>query len=517
MKFMKTSYIKIVTLVIALASLASCSDWLTVQPEGKIVSTNYWKSKTDVDAVLASCYLRMIQEDYMSRIIVWGELRSDNFNIGYGVGGDEKKIWEVNILPENRYTQWSSFYSVINYCNLLLEEAPKVIDPNFSTAELNAKMAEAITLRALSYFYLVRTFRDVPLILLASSTDQIDYATTQSSEDVVLDQLESDLIKAEDWATVDYGTVKYNRGRITKNAVRALLADIYLWRNKYAECISSCDRVTSDSKLKLTPAEMRPYLNIFGRGNSKEESIFELQFDITSKVNTMVYSFYGADGKNNSGQFSVPNFITVDNTVFVNTPEIIDVRRKDFITPKDQSNVYHMFKYVGNERTENSDGTVSFYNYKRSSSETPNWIVYRLSDVMLMKAEALVQLDNFKDALKIVNNVYLRSNPNPALSDSLRIESYNTKDQMEQLVLLERQRELMFEGKRWFDLLRVARRDGGKTDKLVEKVVRKYTDNVGVVRSKLKSMNSMYMPVNAEELKANPKLKQNEFYLLNSK
>ena len=68
----------------------------------------------------------------------------------------------------------------------------------------------------------------------------------------------------------------------------------------------------------------------------------------------------------------------------------------------------------------------------------------------------------------------------------------------------------MFEGKRWFDLLRMARRDG-KTDRLIRLVTRK-TENSSVLSSKLKDMNALYWPVSEWELKANPKLKQNPFY-----
>lgn len=70
-----------------------------------------------------------------------------------------------NILPTNSYTSWSSLYTLINYCNTVLYYAPMVIDPNFTVAELNAKQAEVLTLRALAYFYLVRVYKDVPLVL----------------------------------------------------------------------------------------------------------------------------------------------------------------------------------------------------------------------------------------------------------------------------------------------------------------------------------------------------------------
>lgn len=82
---------------------------------------------------------------------------------------------------------------------------------------------------------------------------------------------------------------------------------------------------------------------------------------------------------------------------------------------------------------------------------------------------------------------------------------------MEELVLQERQRELMFEGKRWFDLVRKARRDG-KTNFLVNKVQQKGSDNGGVVQTKLAKMDGLYWPYNNDELKVNGNLVQNPSY-----
>ena len=79
---------------------------------------------------------------------------------------------------------------------------------------------------------------------------------------------------------------------------------------------------------------------------------------------------------------------------------------------------------------------------------------------------------------------------------------------MNNLVMAERQRELMFEGKRWFDLVRRARREGN-TDYLVEQVKRKYTTNGSAVQSKLSRMEAIYWPYNEDELKVNLYLEQN--------
>lgn len=509
---MKTKYIKIFTIITAIATLSACSDFLQVKPQGQIVLEDFWKSESDVEAVISTCYKELLTTTNMEKFIVWGELRSDNLSETFGVGGSEKLILEGNILPTNKYASWASLYTLINYCNSVLYYAPQVIDPNFTPKELEARMAEALTLRSLAYFYLVRTFKDVPLILDPSLSDIQDYNAAQSSENEILDQIEKDLIQADAWAMNVYGKKTHNKGRITKNAARALLADVYLWRNKYNECIVYCDKILSDPTLKLIEADESPFYKIFGQKNSTE-SIFEIQYTIGGQENNnAVFSFYGADPSKLKGQFSAPLYMADDNSVFINTPLLTDVRRKDYVAKKDASGFYGIFKYVGLNRSENSEGNSS-YSYRQPDFDSPNWIFYRLTDVMLMKAEAHSQLYSDRDielAMQLVNKVYMRSNP--TLTDSLSLDNYASKKDLEELVMLERQRELMFEGKRWFDLIRVARRDG-KTDRLVKAVIRKSAENSSVISSKLVDMNALYMPVHENEMKANKNLKQNPFYL----
>ena len=80
------------------------------------------------------------------------------------------------------------------------------------------------------------------------------------------------------------------------------------------------------------------------------------------------------------------------------------------------------------------------------------------------------------------------------------------------MVLCEVQRELLFEGKRWFDLIRRSRRDGNTT-KLIGAALTKYTENQSAIRSRLSSMDAIFWPVSENELKVNPLLKQNPAYI----
>ena len=110
-------------------------------------------------------------------------------------------------------------------------------------------------------------------------------------------------------------------------------------------------------------------------------------------------------------------------------------------------------------------------------------------------------------AFGLVSAVYHRAN---LQGDDLVKKDYTTQDAMRELVLLERHRELMFEGKRWFDLVRKARREGSN-DAMLDLATRKFT-NPGLVKSKWIKPDMLYLPIHEDELKVNTKLVQNPEY-----
>ena len=144
---------------------------------------------------------------------------------------------------------------------------------------------------------------------------------------------------------------------------------------------------------------------------------------------------------------------------------------------------------------------------------------------MLMKAEALVMKAQdgattevatankplLDAAFQLVNWVNKRSVCETELVDTLVRSDYASKAQMETLVLQERQRELMFEGKRYYDLVRQARRNNS-TQTLSTAVQRKVTTGGALIANKLSKMDAIYWPYHYEELKVNDNLKQNSAF-----
>jgi len=153
------------------------------------------------------------------------------------------------------------------------------------------------------------------------------------------------------------------------------------------------------------------------------------------------------------------------------------------------------------------------------SDEGHNWIFYRLTDVMLMMAEAEAVRGNFQACRNIVDAIHKRAQLDQRTG--LSANSDNNKDKCIDLVMKERLLELAGEGKRWFDLVRYAERIGGghNADPFEPEIkdgadgVAKMIDNflgkgsygklVSVLKNRIKNRYGLYSPIYYMELRAN--------------
>lgn len=573
--------IKTIALGAVLAMTCSCEDFLTIYPTNQVVLENYWKTKTDVENMVANSYRMMVGKDFTYRLLVWGELRGDNVVEGTYANKhtDVKNIMEANLLPQNGYNDWSQFYAIINNCNIVLKFAPQVMeeDPDYTQGDLNVTRGEMLALRALCHFYLVRTFRDIPLLKEAMVDDDQELYQKQATPIEALDFILEDLYEAEGlvMASGNYPNMADNKGRITKDAVRAITADVLLWRaafgqyaangndqgvkQYYTECIAFCDSVLNnrmkylkeyenenkvsytagraDEKYPilqqpLTNANARyldyPYYEVFYMQNNLRESIFELQHASIDQAatNFEVPYFYGSGFA--AGPLSAPRYMaekgTSDN-LYADT----DFRRVSFIQQSEgEKDQYPIIKYGYSS----ASGTIDKPTYGAPNSigtdgdgnpyfiSQVNWIMYRVTDVMLMKAEALALRNDtlargskdLNESFDLVKAVYYRSNPYKVTSADSITYSAGSAESLQELVLEERQRELAFEGKRWFDLVRKALRDGETGPMLDILINHKYETNQKAIRSKMSAMDCLFFPISEREIKTNPLLKQNPAY-----
>lgn len=477
-------------ILIALSFQFSCSDYLELIPPGGLVREEFWKTKEDVEAVLMAAYQSSAAMD--GNLFIYGEARGDMVEADYSLGGGERNLMESNIYPDNWLCNWASFYKVINYCNDVIKNAPEVqkIDNTFTEFQLKGLLAEAYWLRSLNYFYLVRIFKDVPLVLTPSETDATDFYLPVTKGEDILETMLKDLNEYRQFATDGYKTLDEVKGRATKAAFDALLADISLWNFEYEKCIGYCNRIISNKEYVLMPGTR--WFEIFYPGNSLE-SIFEFQFE--DKYNQK-NGTYGKTNRN-SHQFD-PS--TRAEELFARKYSVELTRGEDASITKLSEDDYLIWKYVGRA----PDGKTERIGAEQSSC---NWIVYRLADIYLMKAEALSQLSRFGEAADALNEIRERANMPP-------LTIGNSPVLFEDAIMEERALELAFEGKRWFDLLRMGRRNNyARKDKLVEIIIKNVpSTQKRILSAKLTNPLGWYLPIYKTEIERNKNLVQNPYY-----
>lgn len=476
---------------------SACTDWLTTVPETGVIVQDFWQSKEDVNAAAIACYQSM-QNDVTTNMFLWGELRGDMVTYMDNCPIRYQLILEGEIKPDNDLVEWGDFYSTINLCNTLIEFAPQVLalDESLSEEELNGYLAEAYTLRALMYFYLARTFGAVPLITTSSSTDNQNFSVPKSEMSVILGQIKEDLLVAEQGAVASYSSNAQNKGRITKYAVKAIMADVYLWTEEPELSLKACNEIINSGQFGLVFGDNVWFSTLYGVGNSAE-GIFELQFD-QNKLNPFFRMFHQQRGRQlTSAPVVYESMFILDENV---DPDSIDIRGDNASFKSTRSNIF--WKYMGWDASRGREDYESYANY----------MLYRYADVLLLKAEALAHLGRGAEALSLIYQVRERAKASK-ISDEK--PSSEDKNAILRFILSERTREFAFEGKRWYDVLRVSRYNNYENLEILIEMVKfaALPDKQQSVVSKHRDVNYHYFPIHQDELNVNPNLEQNEFYI----
>lgn len=573
---------KIFSIILASIAMVSCVDTV-ILPDNKTVDEDFWKKKSEVEAVVASAYAQLRDAQAIRNMIIWGDFRSDELVVTSSLPASATyktalaQIYSMNIETENAFTSWYPFYSAINYCNLVLDKAEAVIavDPDYMPGDYDANKAQVLALRAFCYFYLTRVFHDIPVTPGAYLNSSDDLNAPQATPDSVLNMCIEDLKEASKYAIAGdvYGDWR-DKGYLNQDGINAILADIYLWRasinrdaSDYQACVDYCDKVIAAKKAAYEKGgrhrrfgqetvEQDYYLSEYDdmyndlfseMGQNADESIFELQYKLSNAGNTgldQMYFRYESKSANSFGYLKASpvygkevKSTEIKDYVWSNT---VDQRLYEYAYDANSTNVeqFGVRKFVATE----SAGTDNKADSKRSGRATvyQNWVFYRLTDVMLMKAEALVQLYELggkaegdtrnEDAFNIVKFVNDRA-LSEANKTSYGLKYSLYKDRMEELVLVERARELCFEGKRWYDLMRYNYRHTtnkadltkmlsesyvANSDAFLELALRKYAVP-SAMKAKIRDERYLYMPINQDEIEINTNLKQNPVYKSSSK
>jgi hypothetical protein len=467
-----------------LIALSGCKKLLDLRPPNSITRDNFFKSKDDALSTIIGCYDGL--QGCAEKFITWGEFRGDMVRATLTT-----YPYNQNMDKNSSVSDWAPVYTMIARANNVIEFIPRIpqFDEKFSVDDSKKIVAEALFLRALGYFYLVRAFKEVPLVLVAPSNDDVDYFVPKSPADSVLNQIEADLNLAEQNLPATYGTNNAeNRGRATLGALHALQTDVYLWRAKYQQAVTASNKVMADvTNYKLVKGS--DWFNIFGQKNSTE-SILEIQWD---NANTETNNLGGIVGAYN---------ITDDLTsLYTNLGDVVRGLNSTYITGGS------WWKYRGL--------TATTANLTRPTSDA-NFILYRLADVMLMQADALAHLGSFEQktqAISLLDSIHVRAGLFPyALDRGGNLDGNSPTSLLIDLILQERAMEFAVEGKRWFDLVRLATNDKDP-EFLISRVVK--SRSVGdrtLIRSRIVDPRSWYYPIWQNELLRNPKLVQNPFY-----
>jgi len=483
-----------------LLTTISCNKYLSLQPQDGITRQEYWKTKEQVQSAVVGCYASLLGDPtgadrpLSEYLFMWGEARADMIAPGPGITSPELDITNVNTLSTNAIVKWSAVYKSINFCNTVIDFAPGVLanDNTFTQAQLNAYLAEARGLRALLYFYLVRSFRDVPLVLKSTSSDKDLSQIAKTSKDSVLAQVMSDLLFADSNAVITYGSAATDKGRLTKYTIKAIEADVYLWMDKYTEAVAACDFIINSGQFGLVAGDDAWFNTLYYKGNSNE-SIFEFQYD-TQKLNSFYLMLVFKPRYLASAQV-----MDVMYTVDYNNDRNKDIRG-DGASVHTSDNA--IWKYTG----------VTYNIARTFDAFYAHWFVYRYADILLMKAEALNQIGG--RGVEALNLVYTIRNRAHALSQTDPNPDPNDQNALGDFILAERAREFAFEGKRWYDVLRNAKRNNyARKDILINMVGRSVPAELQQsAMAKSRDTNSHYFPIYYYEIQTDPNLIQNPYY-----
>ncbi|MDH7460581.1 RagB/SusD family nutrient uptake outer membrane protein [Chitinophagaceae bacterium 26-R-25] len=453
---MKKYFVQILAIFLLCSSLSSCKKMLNEAPISTVYSENFWTTETSVNQATEAMYvqLRSALRDGSSHFI-FGDLTTNLFSCSYNcdwtldaVRPDYSKgPFFFSYVPymEEPLQNWSRFYKIIAQSNLIQQNVPAMSPTLFIENRPNSYIAEALFMRAYTYFYMTRVWGDP--VYVSKSYNDVDYGKipplARTPESKVLDSCLIDLRKAA--AYLDYGGSSF---RANKGTVYSLMAHIFAWRHQYDSCHQYCQKVINNGGYALEP--MDTYGNIW-LGQGSQENILELPMmtndrtDI-SETNAQYFDFF---------------------SMFLKGSLVDDQRGNAWVMAKggvmdyiftDKANDQRFLNYFVHTNATNGDADgylllkYNNFKYKIPSSQTSpylnnNLVLFRLADIILLDAEAQASTGNLAGAQAMLKQT----------EDRAGITSYNDPtDQYSMLdeVVAERGRELAGEGSWFYDLIR---------------------------------------------------------------
>ncbi len=455
---MRIQYLKRGAIVLVFLLVLGCSDdFLKRSPITSYNPDGYYSTTETALQGLYGVY-DMLQKDGTYNRYLWSVVhgRSDDGNEAAGDSYDRLKNFTDDPSTVAHNEGWIMHFQGITRANSLLAglEASTTI-PDADKARITG---EAKFLRALYYFNLVNVFGGVPLVTIPLSP--VEANVPRNTIDEIYAQIESDLQEAIVALPLLSEIPSAEKGRATKGSAQALLARAYLFQGKHSEAAATALEIISSTEYTLTPGEAGFRENFLVSGENGPESIFEVQYSDANATkgwaqeegneaaNWLRPGFIGGwSGEMFHKSFREPN---VDRPLPLQGIDTNDPRRKYTLTVANTN-----LPLDGDDGYMVPDGTLPQMSAKHWSSKIQygyndeiNWIVLRYAEVLLIRAEALIEANqNLPEATNRINEVRGRVGlPN--------IASGKTQAELRDLVRYERRIELAQEGTRFWDLRR---------------------------------------------------------------
>lgn len=435
--------------ILVLLGMSACSeDFLEIYPETTLNEGNFYQTQEEFILLANGCYVPM--RDYEKNLHwVLAELISDNTSFQYNIRTGEAVrgvIDQFIITSDNRgYAQfWDGSYNGITRCNKLLAEIDREGVSWTDQAYKDRSKAEALFLRGLYYFNLVRQFGGVPLVIApitAQEAVNIDRSTEEQVYQQIINDLESAVTHFSNATSVE------EEGRANKYAAQALLGKVQLTLKNYSAAESSLKAVIDANQYSLLPN----YADLYDPSNPDfTETLFAIQYSENNRELSNRFIFMFAPWSSEGEITNRPNISMVSAGWNIPTRDLIEAfeegdQRKEVSintwTGPDWDGEIRELSYIGKFKPPVSAPD------DRCGDNMP---VLRYSDVLLMYAEALNGQGRTGEAIPYVEMVRNRA----GLTDPL--QGYN-QESLQDLILKERQVEFCFENQRWYDLKRTGK------------------------------------------------------------
>ena len=452
--------------LLALLCITACQK-LKEDPKASLTPVTYFNTQADLDAAVAAIYVELTPDyAYGFTTRMTSCFGADDLTTDPGLNkGDMRAFDELDGASSNGslLNQWQGPWNAIYQANNVLANYEKV---NTTQLAKQQSAGQALFLRGWCYYNLVRTFGPVPVIITqinVSERPQRDSATK------VYAQIVSDLQTAIAWLPP---TWPGQPGKVTQNAARAMLADVYLtmtgWpinqTSNYALAAAEADSVINSAQYSLVP----DFAKVFSTNNSSE-SIFGLQFNVTGGVPERSYGSScvpldesGIDGSSGwDDYYPEINFYlnspkcARSSATYYDTLKLLQSDKKTFLRVPWNSPLTHAgHPYYKKFRSGlNGDGVSetdsTILSIHPSTNKVMDFIRYPMVLLDFAEASAMSTGAPSSDAYAAINLVRQRAGE-PNLVAGLSAQAFRDS------VVAERGWEFAGEnGMRWFDIVRL--------------------------------------------------------------